>query len=348
MEDAARIARKLSALADMGFERVEAAPVTSQAARIDRKTWKITCLRPAMGTGISVTAIDASRDRAEEAAGRAFEEMDRLIRLFNRYDSASAVSQLNSDGRLEGAPPELVRVVSRALHYHGLSDGAFDISVKPLVDLFSTANGRAPGGEQVVEALGLVDARRISVDRQGIRFQRDGMGVTLDGIAKGSIVDAVCDFLELYGVKNHLINAGGDIRASGTKEGGRSWTVAVREPNGNGNGNFRDVVNLSVAAIATSGSYEIYFDRERLYHHIVNSRTGKSPHLNTSVSVVSPTTVEADALATAVFVMDPEKGIEFVNSLPRCECLIIDNEGHELKSKHWRSATPVPNERAGL
>jgi thiamine biosynthesis lipoprotein len=340
MQEAARIARKLSVLADMGLEKVEATPVATEACRVDRRTLKVNSARPAMGTLVSVTALHRSQDRIEEAIGRAFDEMDRLIGILSRFESSSAVSLLNRDGRLADVPPEVSRVFSRALSYHGASRGAFDITVQPLVDLFRASlqaeSPAEPGVDQVRDALTRVGSQNIAMSRRSIRFERDGMGVTLDGIAKGYIVDAVAAVLERDGVKNYLINAGGDIRASGTKEDKEPWTVAVQDPAKRGD--FPDLVHLKNGAVATSGSYEIYFDRERAFHHIVDSGTGRSPSRKASVTVVAPSAMAADALATAAFVMDPGGGVAFIDSLSRCECLIVDTHGCQLKSKRWRSA----------
>jgi thiamine biosynthesis lipoprotein len=165
------------------------------------------------------------------------------------------------------------------------------------------------------------------------------MGITLDGIAKGYIVDAIARVLEMYGVKRYLINAGGDIRAAGKKEKKQPWTVAVKDPSGERS--FPDTIHLSDAAVATSGSYEIYFDRDKLFHHLVDSKTGRSPDMSSSVSVLAPSTMAADALATTVFVMDPPRAVQFIDSLSGCECLIIDNHGSQLKSSGWTSAAPI-------
>lgn len=348
MEKTARIARKLSALAELGLERVENYAVASDAVRIDRRTHKLTCSRPAMGTFVSISALARSRERAEEAIGRAFEEMDRLVKLLNRFDGASAVTYLNQQGRLRGAPPEVSTVIQRSLHYHELCGGAFDISVKPLIDLFQRDLGGAtpgePGRRELAEALELVDSRNIEMAGRAIDFKKPGMGITLDGIAKGYIVDRVADVLSKHRVRDFLINAGGDIRAAGTKERKQPWTVAVQDPAKSGN--FPDVVHLRDACVATSGSYEIYFDRERLFHHLVSSRTGRSPDLNTSVSIIAPSTMAADALATSVFVMDPHEAVGFVESLPRCECLIIDRSGRQRRSSGWRSARHLNGDEA--
>jgi len=344
--EAARVARKLEGLVDLGFERTFHPPFELHRERLDERTVRVSCGRPAMNTHVAVTAIGPSAERLEEAIGRAFEEMDRLIGLLSRHDRSSPVSLLNASGRLDGPPPEVREVVGAALEFHGVSGGAFDPSVVPLLDLFAARLGAAsplaPSAAEVRETLERVGARHVAASRRRIAFGRPGMAITLDGIAKGYIVDAIARVLDLQGVKRWLIDAGGDIRARGQKEGGAPWAVAVRDPAGGDS--WPDVIALRDGAVATSGTYEVYFDPERTYHHIVDARTGRSPTHSVSASVLAPTATAADALATAVLVMEPRAGARFVERLRDCACLIIDRDGRELRSRGWRSAVhPHPD-----
>lgn len=368
MDETARLARKLAALEDLGFERVEFPPVVTESIPVSGGRVRISAVRPSMGTLVSITAIHASVDRAEEAMGRAFEEMDRVVGLLNRYDPDSAVSSLSLDGRIRLPPPELSAVVSLGREYHDLSRGAFDITVQPLVDLFRTgalplrvrdgAPVRSASGDtapvavptpteaEVREAMDLVDGKAVRVRTRSIALEKGGMGLTLDGIAKGYVVDVMATHLESGGIHDYLINAGGDIRTGGRREDGEPWRVAVQNPLKDGS--FPDLIAAPTGAVATSGSYEIYFDGERTRHHIVSGQTGRSPQPSQSVTVIAPTAVAADALATAVFVMGPERGLRLVDSLPDCICLIIDAENRQLRSPGWRSAAEVTKEKAGL
>ena len=340
MDETVRVARKLSALQHLGFERVDVSPVTTQVDRVDRSTHKVTCARPAMGTLVSVSALARSQDLAEEAIDRAFAEMDRLIGVFSRFDGASALCELNDTGKLGGAPPELSHVLSQSLRYHELTGGAFDVSVQPVVDLFHRrTDGSLPTDRELLEALELVGSQRIALSRGDIAFERSGMGITLDGIAKGYIVDAIAAVLERCKIRHYLIDGGGDVRAAGTKEQKQPWTVAVQDPSKQGR--FPDTLHLTGGAVATSGSYEIFFDRERHHHHVVNAKTGRSPVAIQSVSVVAPSTMAADALATTVFVMEPDEGLAFIDALPGCECFIIDSDGLQIKTRGWKGAAPV-------
>lgn len=336
------IARKLAALRRLGFEREDTPPVATESTRVGRRSHVVTASRPAMGTLVSVSTLASSSSRAQEAIGRAFEEMDRLIGIFSRYEHDSAITVLNQDGRLDRSPPELTAVVDGSRAYHALSRGAFDASIAPVLDLFASAPDGMPDPGELRDALGLVGTNGIVVEGQRVSFSRPGMRITLDGIAKGFIVDAIADELRRHKIRSYLINAGGDIRTSGRKQGRRPWTVAVQPPAKDGR--YPDTIHLTDGAVATSGSYEQYFDRDRLVHHIVDGVTGRSPDECASVSVTAPTAMAADALSTTVFVLGPTAGIALVDGLPECECMIIDREGRQRRSQGWKSAGAVTDD----
>ncbi len=331
----------LAALIGLGFEPDPPVPERSEERRLSSGDWKLACVRPAMTTRVSIAAIHPSLHALEEAIGRTFEEMDRVIDLLNRFDSRSAVSVLNQDGRLAGPPPELTLVLERATAAHDVTDGAFDVTVKPLVDLLyrspQLAMGESPADAEWREAVSLVDAAGVRIGDDRVSFDRAGMGITLDGIAKGFIVDVMAAVLEAHGVERYLIDAGGDLRASGLREDGAGWTIAVRDPL------REDVlpgsVRLTRGAVATSGGYEARFDPEGSWHHIVSGRTGRSPRDVLSVTVTGPSTMSADALATAAFLAGPRGGVRLIDSLPGFECLVVESDGGIRASAGWEQLT---------
>jgi thiamine biosynthesis lipoprotein len=334
------LVRRFAALAAMGFEPVEEGSVSRDLVPVGRRFFRVVHSRPAMGTLVSVSALVGSPDRADHAAGLAFEEMDRLIGIFSHYDGRSAASQLNQLGRLDGPPPELVQVAADAERCHRLTRGRFDISVAPLVELFRhRPHGALPDDADLRAALELVGAEQIEISRRRIGLRRLGMRVTLDGIAKGFIVDAMARVLERNRIRNYLVEAGGDIRARGSRGQGRPWRVAVQDPEKGPD--FPDTIELSRGAVATSGSYERYYDPDREHHHIFSAETGRSPQQSRSATVVAPTAMAADALATSVFLMAPRAGVRLVDRLRGCECLVIDREGAQLRTKGWSSAGPT-------
>jgi thiamine biosynthesis lipoprotein len=271
--------------------------------------------------------------------GQAFQEIERLTRSMNRFDGTTAVAQLNTEGFLKDTPPEVFEVIAGALDYYRLTQQAFDISVKPVVDLFrknfAQGNSRPPGGIELRRALDRVGSDMIELKGRSVRFKKPGMGITLDGIAKGYIVDRASEILTKNQIKNYLINAGGDIRAVGSRRDNKAWSVAIQDPKKEKQ--YPDVIRLTDSAIATSGNYEVYFDREKMFHHIVDPRTGLSPRLSSSVSVIARTVMDADALSTSAFVMKPTNANRFINSLQGCECLVIAKGGRTFKSSGWKS-----------
>ncbi len=309
---------------------------TLESLKFNKDLYKVKRTLPLMGTFVTITVLDPSRDKAEEAVGKAFREIERLTVLLNRHADDTPVSQLNREGVLRDTAPEIGEVLVRADHFHRLSYGAFDITVKPLVDLYKesfTQTGNPPDIQRIGDTLKLIGAAQISRNGNEIRFLKEGMGITLDGIAKGYIADKSADRLREMGIRHGLVNAGGDIRAIGDSGKGKPWKVAIRNPWEKGK--YLEIISLANEAVATSGNYEVYFDREKLFHHIVSPKTGYSPRLAASVSTLAKTVTDADALSTAAFVLEPKEGKAFIDSIPGAECLIVDSKRLRIKSKGW-------------
>ena len=332
---------RLSGLLGLGLASTGVVPLKATALRFDRKMYKVSKTGLAMGTFVSMTLVDPSRDKAEQAMGLAFEEIDRLARSMSRFDEATAVGLLNRDGFLNGAPPEVFYVVAKGLDYYRVSRGAFDITVKPVVDLFKEAFAKGkvmgPSEKDMEGAFRLVGSDKVEVKGRTLRLKRPGMGITLDGIAKGYIVDRASEILAGYNIQNHLINAGGDIRTKGLRDDKKPWSIAIEDPKKKNR--YPDKISMKDGAVATSGNYEVFFDREKMFHHIVDPRSGQSPYLTASVSVMAGTAIEADALSTGVFVMGTRAGVRFIDSMPGCECLVIGRGRRITHSRGWKSAS---------
>ena len=327
---------KLSGL--LGVSTMAAAllpPESAEALLFGRKQYKVSQTRLAMGTFVAMTAMHHSRDQVQEAMGQAFDEVSRLSRMLSRQQSLSPVAELNRTGVLHEVPKEVREVVSRSLFFHRETGGSFDITVKPLIDLYQSSftAGSTPTEAQIAPVLALIGSSNIRIDGRAIKLAAEGMGITLDGIAKGYIVDRASEILAGYGIENHLINAGGDIRVSGSPAAGRKWRVAIQDP-GTGAG-YPDIFEMTAGAVATSGNYEVYYDREKMFHHIVNGVSGLSPHLSSSVSVLAPTVMEADALSTAVFVLEPQAGIALIDRQPGRACYVVRRDGTARASAGW-------------
>ena len=327
---------KLSGLLGLGAASAALLPAAQvEAVLFGPKEYKVSSTRLVMGSFLSITAIHSSKDEAENGIGLAWEEIDRLGNLLSRHDSSTPVSQLNSTGALRKAPPEMLEVVARSLYLNKQTGGAFDITVKPLVDLFKErfAAGLTPSEAEINALLPQVGSEQIRFSAGDISFARQGMGITLDGIAPGYIVDRVSALLAAKGITNHLINCSGDIRTSGTAAKGKPWTVAIQDPAKQKA--YPEVLAMTTGAISTSGSYEVFYDREKMFHHIVTPKTGHSPRLATSVTVKAHSVMDADALATGIMVMPPTEGLRFADSQPGCACFVVTQDGGFSKSAGW-------------
>lgn len=327
---------KMSGLLGLGAVSTSLLPAEkAEAFLFNRKEYRVVRTRLSMGTYVTMTVIHPSRDEAEQVIGEAFDEVERLDNLLTRFGNTSPVVELNSRGRLDHLPLEIQDIIGRSLYYFQVTGGAFDITVKPLVDLYkaSFAQGDQPTEKELRTVLDNVGSEYLCIEGKTLAFGKAEMGITLDGIAKGYIIDRASEYLISKGVVNHLVNGGGDIRASGTAGKSQAWTVAIQDPAQNDA--YRQILKVNNGAVATSGNYEVYYDNEKMFHHIVNASTGYSPVESASVTVTAPSVLDADALSTAVFVMGAEKGVSFIHSQKECETLIISRNGDVEKSRGW-------------
>ncbi len=308
--------------------------------KFDKELHKVTRTRLLTlkgGPFVTITVLDPSKDKAHEAVEKAFSEIKRLTEILNRHAEDTPIGHLNKEGVLKDVNPEIDKLLTQSEHFYRLSQGAFNITIKPILDLYVKSfnvKGKAPDIQEIKDVLRLVSAKNIYRGSGEIRFLNEGMGITLDGIAKGYIVDSAAHVLKNnLGIKHALIDAGGDIKAIGDRGRGKPWRIAIRDPKDKKKN--LGVITLIDGAVATSGNYEVYFDKEKMFHHIIDPKTGHSPRSTTSVSIFAKRVMDADALSTSAFVFDPVAGKEFIDSIPGAECLIVDSSGLRVKSKGW-------------
>ena len=292
--------------------------------------------RTKMGTLVTISVVHRDVSIARTIIDEAFVEIDRLEALFSRYREGTPLWVLNREGILENPPSEMLEVLTHALEIDTLTDGAFDVTVAPLVDLYSNSfeeMGELPSEVQIENALSLVGSQGINFDRDKIVFERDGMSLSFDGIAKGYIVDQAVKIIKKEGVRGGLIDAGGDMRATGEDLLGESWRLAIQHPRNPGS--YLCLIDLSDGAVATSGDYMQYLTEDLIVHHIVDPRLGTSPDHTSSVSVIASTAAEADALSTATLVLGPEKGIRLLNELPGVEGILVTKDQEVIKTEEF-------------
>ena len=287
----------------------------------------LTRSRLLMGTGITLTVVGTDRDAAAAAADATLAEMDRLEALLSAYRPDSQVSQLNASGRVAHPDPALLEVLRLAARLSALGDGAFDLTVQPILDLYQPAHGP----RAALPAPATVEAARARVDYHGVRAEpaaatlaHPGMRITVDGIAKGHVIDRGVAVLRARGFDNVLVDVGGDILAGGERAPGQPWRIGLRNPRPGAAllGRFE----ASNRAIATSGDYLHSFTPDYSLHHIVDPRTGYSPPELASATVIAPDAATADALSTLTLVLGARRSRELVEALPGCEGCFVGKD----------------------
>jgi len=260
----------------------------------------------------------------ESTVDAAFEEVDRVEALLSEWRETSEISAVNREAgaRPVAVGPELLEVVTRSLELREQTGGAFDITFAGCGRLWSFREPRVPDDEEIARCLERV-GREIVLDRDRstIFLPEAEMRIGIAAIGKGYGVDRAVEVLESRGVRNYIVDGGGDIRLSGRK-GDRPWSVGIAHPRSPGR--LYGALELDRGAVVTSGDYQKYFTREGVrYHHILDPRTGRPARKSVAVTVIAPDATRADALATGLFVMGPEDGLALVESLPGVEALFF-------------------------
>ncbi len=285
-----------------------------------------------MGTLVEITVIPAN----EKAIREAFEALKKVDALMSTYKEDSEISILNREGKAQ-VSEETLEVIEDAIKFSNLTDGAFDITCRPLINLWKKAKKeeKVPTEEEIEEAISLVGYQRIILEGNQIRLEKKGMQIDLGGIAKGYAVDKAIEALKKNSIKGALVNAGGDLYALGTDPQGEKWQIGIQDPRDEDK--IIDIIKVKDKAVATSGDYRRYFTLEgKRFSHIVNPKTGLTVQdVPMSVTIIGPDATTTDALSTGVFVLGPEEGMKLIESLPEVEGMIISEGMKKLTSEGW-------------
>lgn len=297
--------------------------------------------REMMGTYVSIV-VYSDEETGNNAINAAFEEIKEIEDIASVYDENSEASFLNKNGYIENPSPEFLNLINTSVDYYNITDGCFDITVQPLLDLWSGGlweESEEVQAQKIGETLELIGSGKINIEENKIEFKKEGMAVTFGGIAKGYAVDKAIEKIKEFGIECCLVNAGGDLYTMGIKPDGEKWIVELENPDDRTGedteeSDIEPVIVFSVTnkAVTTSGGYHRYYDLEKNVHHIMDPRTGYSAAGCKSVTIIADNCMEADILATSVFVMGPDDGMKLVESLDNVEALIIDSGGEIYES----------------
>lgn len=285
-----------------------------------------------MGTFYTVKLISSRKQSMDLWQKKIDTRLAQVNAGLSMYDPDSDLSRFNrSDADRPFRPSaDFARVMDTARTVFTLTGGAWDGTVKPLVDLWGFGTRQPtdtlPDPAAITEALALTGFEHLVFENKHLKKTKPGITLDLGSIAKGYGVDAVAQVLTRAGIDNFLVEIGGELYGSGVNRHKKPWSVGITHPLKTGSdAGLSKVVTLENRAIATSGDYRNYFEFQgRVYSHIIDPKTG-SPVDNqvVSASVIADTCTFADALATALMVMNPEDSMALVNRLDDVACLII-------------------------
>lgn len=297
-----------------------------------------------MGTYYSVKVVRQKNLKKSSPPDALQSGIDYRLRKLNNqmstYLPESELSRFNTfrDTTWFPVSPALFKVMKEAIRISRLSEGAFDMTVGPLVNLWgfgpTTREDHIPPEDQIQQALKLVGYEKILLKANPPRVKKQmvKMYCDLSGIAKGYGVDLVADYLDSLGFTNYLVEIGGEIRTKGRSQLGQFWRVGISTPDNQFG--LQKILSLQNTAIATSGDYRNYFEKNgKRYSHTIDPKTGRPvTHKLASVSVIQVSCMVADALATAIDVMGPHLGLKFAEDQKLPVFLIVKtNQGFTEK-----------------
>ena len=309
----------------------------------------------AMGTEITLSAWTADEHAADRVFAAGYDEIRRIEILMTDWERPnepeSDVVKINKAAGKEAVhvSSETFEVIEKSLEMSRRSQGAFDITFAAMKGLWKfdeDLEKKLPPADEIARRRKLINWKDVIADTKAhtVKLRRPGMRLGLGGIAKGYAVDRCAVVLRGDGLRDFMVQAGGDLYVAGSK-GGVNWMVGVRDPRG---GPLDIIARMPIKdhAFSTAGDYERSFiiDGKR-YHHIIDPATGFPATASREVTIFAPTAFLADALDDAVFILGPKKGLALVDSYPDCSTLIVDAKNQvwmskSLEGKLQRTAQP--------
>ena len=284
---------------------------------------KVTWQGIALGSPAEITIYHPNQKEAEDILSESHKKLVQLENLFSLYKENSQLSMLNKNGYIENPHPDMIALLDLSKKYAEITDGAFDVTVQPLWNLYNEAfikTNKPPLESEIEKTLSLVDWRSISVSKNLINYEKKGMSSTLNGIAQGYITDKISEHLITSGINNTLVQLG-EYRGIGDHPDGRPWRLLLSNPE---HTDSIGEIEFTNAAVATSAGLGTPFDLSGKYHHIFDPKNGDNANNYLQVSVTSKTAAEADALATAFLILN-RKASEKIARILNVGFEILDN-----------------------
>jgi len=290
----------------------------------------------AMDTTLDVTIQGRGAAQSKKDFDTALALARKIENETSRFKPESDVSKINAQAGISPVPvsEDTFKIVGLSVEYGALTNGAFDITVASVAQLwgFFDQKYRVPSTQQIAQELSRVGYRKIIIDANNrtVMLAEKGMQIDLGGIAKGYAVGQMYELFKARGLKHALINFGGAIGALGTRSDGKDWVIGIKDPRGQG-GELSGELRVSNAFVSSSGDYERFFIRDgKRYFHIFDPATGYNPTQVIGTTIVGPDSAIADILSTTLIVMGPARALELMKTQTGFEAILIDSAGKFL------------------
>ena len=284
---------------------------------------------------------DMTDAKANEILELTYDEIQKYENLLSKTIEGSDVYRINSEsGDAAEVSDDTIDVISKGLLMGKLSQGAFDITVGALTDLwdFKSEDPQVPEDAAIKKALETVGFSNVSVKDNKVKLSDTDTKLDLGGVAKGYIADRIKDYLEEEGVRHAMINLGGNVLAMGSKLDGSDYNIGIQEPFDE-TGEPITSVKISDKSVVTSGIYQRYFKADgKIYHHILDPNTGYPCENNLySVTILTDSSLTADALSTTCFLLGYDRGMKLINQLDNVDAVFITNDNQIHYSKNFQN-----------
>ncbi|MGL6105152.1 FAD:protein FMN transferase [Romboutsia sp.] len=305
-----------------------------------------------MGTVVKITLFDGG---SEEILDKAFECVGQIEDLVSVNKEGTEISKLNQNAGIKSTKlsDTSYDIIDKALNYSKLSKGGYDLTIGPLVKLWSIGlpEAKVPTQEEINEIIKKIDYSKVEINSETkeVFLSEKGMMLDLGSIAKGYATDEVAKLLKEEGVKSAIIDLGGNIYALGLKEGDKNWNIGIQNPFDN-RGSVVGAIEVSDKTVVTSGVYERYIEEDGVkYHHILNPSTGYPYETDIQgVSIIADKSIDGDALSTLVFTKGIDEGLKLIESLDGIDAIFITNKKEVYISEGLRDKFKITNEEFKL
>lgn len=301
-----------------------------------------------MGTVIKVTLYDEEDEEILDKVFNRIVEIENLVSINKEGTELTKLNQSAGESKVKLSDTNYY-IIKKGVEYSKLSKGAYDVSIGPLVKLWSIGlpEAKVPTEEEIKEVMKYIDYSKIEINdsTKEVFLKQKGMMLDLGSIAKGYAADEIVKILKVEGVKRAIVDLGGNIYALGSKDENRDWNIGIQDPF-NDRGNVVGSIEVSDKSIVTTGIYERFIEKDGVkYHHILNPKTGYPYETEIAgVSIVADKSIDADALSTLIFTKGLDEGLTLVEELENVDAVFVTNEHKIYTTEGLKGSFKLINE----